>query len=138
MIKVTELIEIDEKDISYHFTRSGGPGGQNVNKVETGVELLFNLTTDSSLSFGVKNRLIKLAGKKVNSDGVLTINAQEFRQQERNREKAMEKLIELIKKASIRPKIRKETKPTRSSKEKRLTGKKIDSKKKGFRKKPEA
>ena len=126
MIKITELIEIDEKDISYHFTRSGGPGGQNVNKVETGVELLFNLTTDSSLSFGVKNRLIKLAGKKVNSDGVLTINAQEFRQQERNREKAMEKLIELIKKASIRPKIRRETKPTRSSKEKRLTGKKID------------
>jgi ribosome-associated protein len=136
LIKITETVSIDEKDLSCHFSRSGGPGGQNVNKVETNVELRFNLNTEITLPSAVKSRLVKLAGKRINSDGILIITAQEYRYQERNRALALEKLIELLKKAAFKPKPRKKTKPTKSSREKRLTGKKKDSSKKSARRKP--
>ncbi len=136
MIKISETVFIDEKDLVYQFCRSGGPGGQNVNKVETGVELRFDLSTDSSLEPELKSRLIKIAGKKINSEGILILTAQETRYQEKNRESALKKLTELILKASLKPKKRKKTRPTRSSQEKRLSGKKKESSKKITRKKP--
>jgi ribosome-associated protein len=136
MISINENLSIDEKEISYRFSRSGGKGGQNVNKVETKVELMFDLKQNTTLPWDVRERLAKLAGKKISGEGVLSITSEETRTQEQNRELALSKLMELLRKAAVKPKYRRKTKPSRSSKEKRLDGKKKDSAKKSGRGRP--
>ena len=123
MIEITPSLSVDERELTFEYIRASGPGGQNVNKVATAVQLRFDVST-SSLPEDVKQRLRHLAGKRVTSDSVLVIEAKRFRTQEQNRFDAMERFIELVKKASVKPKARKKTKPTAASKEKRLQSKK--------------
>jgi ribosome-associated protein len=109
-----------ENELTFEYIRASGPGGQNVNKVATAVQLRFDVANSPSLREDVKTRLVKLAGKRVTVDGVLVIEAKKYRTQEQNRFDALERFYGLLKKASERPKTRRVTKPTRASKEKRL------------------
>ena len=113
-----------DKEISLEYIRSSGPGGQNVNKVATAVQLRFDITNSASLGSELKGRLIQLAVKRVNAEGVLILEAKRFRTQEANREDALAKFHELIRKASEKPKTRHKTKPTKASKEERIKVKK--------------
>jgi ribosome-associated protein len=122
MIRITDSIAIDEDDISWSFVRASGPGGQNVNKVSSAAELRFDVAK-AFLPEDLKQRLRPLAGRLLTQDGVLVITSQETRSQERNREIALQKLIELLRKAAHRPKRRIATKPTRASKTRRLESK---------------
>ncbi len=115
MITITPAVAIDEKEIQEEFIRASGPGGQNVNKVATAVQLRFDVANSPSLAEDVKERLINLAGKKVTDAGVLIIDARRFRTQEKNRQDALQRLIRLIHKAVQKPKIRHKTKPTAAS-----------------------
>jgi ribosome-associated protein len=124
MIRITPAISIDDDELSEAFVRSSGPGGQNVNKVSTAVELRFDVARSPSLPEPVKTRLTKLGGHRMTKDGVLIIQADRFRTQEANRKDARDRLVELIKAATIVPKKRIKTKPTRASKERRVEGKK--------------
>lgn len=116
-----------DSEIQLEYIRASGPGGQNVNKVATAVQLRFDIFNSPSLASDTKGRLILLAGKRVNSDGILILEAKRFRTQEKNREDAFAKFYELIQKASIKPKSRTKTKPTKAAKEKRLNEKKRKS-----------
>jgi ribosome-associated protein len=113
-----------ERELQFDYIRASGPGGQNVNKVATAVQLRFDVVNSPSLSMDVKTRLVKLAGKRMTDAGVLIIEANRFRTQEKNREDAIERLNELVRKARERPKLRHKTRPTKASKEERLKEKK--------------
>ena len=124
MIRVTAQISIDEREIEESFVRASGPGGQNVNKLATAVQLRFDVRGSPSLPAEVRARLERLAGARLTREGVLVIIAQRHRTQARNREDALDRLIELIRRAAIAPRPRRPTRPTKASRERRIEGKK--------------
>jgi len=124
MIRINDTISIDDGEITESFVRSSGPGGQNVNKLATAVQLRFDVRHSPSLTHEVRARLERLAGKRLTRDGVLVLIAQRHRTQERNRADALERLVELVRAAAVRPTPRRPTRPTLGSKVRRLEGKK--------------
>lgn len=134
MIQITPEIALDDKEVSLDFVHASGPGGQNVNKVSTAVQLRFDVMNSPSLSEPVKAKLIRLAGGKITRKGILIINARRFRTQDRNRKDAFERLANLIRSATKIPKKRRRTTPTKASNIRRLEGKNRRSNKKRLRK----
>ena len=127
MLPITPGFAIDESELEERFVRASGPGGQNVNKVATAVQLRFDVDRSPSLTEDVRARLRTIAGSRITSDGVLVIDARTHRTQADNREDARERLVELLRRASIRPKRRRKTRPSAASKERRLTSKRSRS-----------
>ena len=123
MIEITASIKLEESELQYDFVRASGPGGQNVNKVATAVQLRFDIWNSPCLEQAVKERLVQIAGSRVSGDGILIIEANRYRSQEQNRQDALQRLIRFIGLAARQPKQRKKTRPTRQSKERRLEGK---------------
>jgi ribosome-associated protein len=119
MIEITPDIILDEKDIRYQFSRASGPGGQNVNKVASAVQLRFNVD-NPALPPEIRERLIKLAGSRLTTDGTLIIEARRFREQERNRQDALDRLVDLIRRSAQKPKSRRKSRPSQASKTRRL------------------
>jgi len=133
MIKITEKISVNENEIKEEFIRSSGPGGQNVNRVATAVQLRFDVANSPSLPSDVRNRLLRIAGKRATEEGILIIEARRYRSQEKNRKDALDRLITLIVKATQKPKMRRKTKPTYESIRKRLESKRRRSRVKKMR-----
>ena len=127
MIHITESIAVDEKEIQEDFIYASGPGGQNVNKVATAVQLRFDVRASSSLPDEIRERLIQIAGKRITREGILIIKASRFRTQDRNRQDAINRMIDLIRKAVKAPKVRRKTKPSPHSKRRRLEAKRRHS-----------
>lgn len=133
MLEITQSITLDESELDVQFVRASGPGGQNVNKVATAVQLRFDVAHSASLPDDVRERLIRLAGKRATDQGVLVINARRFRTQERNRQDAIDRLVALIQKVAQPPKTRRKTRPSAASKRRRLEGKRRRSELKQLR-----
>jgi ribosome-associated protein len=133
MIEITPSIKLDEQEIEFVFIRSPGPGGQNVNKVSSSVQLRFNAQGSPSISTEVQQRLTRLAGRRMTSEGILIIEARQFRSQERNRQAALARLVRLIQQAAEPPKPRHKTSPTRTSVLRRLEAKRKRSETKRLR-----
>ena len=122
-MRVTNTLEIDEAELEERFVRASGPGGQNVNKVSSAVELRFDLAANTSIPDDARQRLKRLAGRRLTIDGVIVIQADRFRSQEQNRADARARLVELVKKALVRPVARIKTKPSRGAREERMKAK---------------
>jgi ribosome-associated protein len=122
-LHVAPGIDLDESELKWDFVRASGPGGQNVNKVATAVQLHFDVLHSPALPEDVRDRLVRLAGKRITDDGVLVIEARDTRSQNRNRAAALTQLVELIRRATVQPKRRRKTQPTAASVERRLTRK---------------
>ena len=133
MHRVTDTISIDDDELEESFVRSSGPGGQNVNKVSSAVQLRFDVRRSPALPNDVAIRLMKLAGSRLTKDGVIIIVAQEYRDQSRNRAEARERLFDLIRQAAVRPTVRRATKVPKAQKKKRVEGKKHRSQVKAMR-----
>jgi len=133
MIRINGRISIDERELDERFIRASGPGGQNVNKLSSAVQLRFDVRQSPSLPDDVRLRLERLAGSRLTREGVLVITAQRHRTQERNRADALDRLVELIQRAAVPPTPRRPTKPTRASRERRIESKKHRSSIKGLR-----
>jgi ribosome-associated protein len=133
MIPINSAITLNENEIQEEFVRSSGPGGQNVNKVSTAVQLRFDVAHSASLPDDVRARLNRLAGKRISQDGVLTIKAQRFRTQERNRQDARDQLVDLIRRAIHKPKVRRATQPSLAAQQRRLESKRRRSQTKHLR-----
>ena len=136
-LPISAALSIDEAELGERFVLASGPGGQNVNKVSTAVELRFDVRASPSLPDGVKARLERIAGSRMTQDGVLVIDAQRFRSQMRNREDAVERLFAMIREAEMPPKRRRATRPTLGSQERRLESKGARSGTKAMRRRPE-
>ncbi len=134
MISITRTISLDDAEIIENFVRASGPGGQNVNKVATAVEMRFDAVRSPNLTDEIRQRLTGLAGRRMTKDGVLVLFADRFRTQERNRADALERLVDLIRRACIVPRLRKATRPTLASKKRRLDHKKLHAQTKAGRK----
>ncbi len=123
MIQVTDSISLHENEIQLDFVRASGPGGQNINKVSSAVQLRFDAAHSSALSEEIRNRLKQISGHRMTADGILIIKAQRYRTQDRNREDAIDRLVALIRQAAEKPRQRRRTKPSRAAKQKRMTSK---------------
>jgi len=136
MIAITPSLALDESEIQFEFVRAAGPGGQNVNKVSTAVQLRFDVHGSPSLPAEVKARLVKLAGRRVSEDGILVITARRYRSQEQNRADAVQRLVKMIQKAATRPRVRKATRVSQSAKAARVDEKKRRGQVKHRRRRP--
>jgi ribosome-associated protein len=132
-IHVNDAIQIDENELQFEFVRGSGPGGQNVNKVASAVQLRFDVGRSPSLPDDVRARLLAQAGNRITADDVLVLEARQFRNQERNRQDALSRFIALVRQAAVRPKTRRRTQPTAGARERRLDAKRHRSRRKQLR-----
>ena len=122
-LQISHGLSLQESELQFQFVRSSGPGGQNVNKTSTAVQLRFDVRNSASLPEGVRARLIRLCGQRLNAEGTLIIEARRHRTQKQNRKEAIERLVELVARAAERPRVRLKTRPSRAAREKRLGAK---------------